>query len=112
MAPISEYGRKRIVSMYNNEKLSVLMIKNKLLKEDKIHCSRQSVSKVIAKYVKTGSVKDRPRTGRPSKYSAFEISSAIDREMENNDELTARELQRKLQEIGICLSVPSIKKFR
>jgi transposase len=110
--PLNNYARNRIVMMRTNLNLSTVAIKEKLAIEDKIKCSRQSIVKLLAKHEETGSTTDRPRSGRPQKYDRLELFRIIDMNMEQNDEMTARELQKRLQDEGYILSIPAVKKLR
>ena len=113
MTRLSAFVRQRIVSLYENRHLGINIIQDILKIEENVTCSRKAVSKIIKKYRSTGIVtKDKPRSGRPVKYTMLEISDIIDFEMENNNELTARELQRKLLERNIHLSISAVKKYR
>ncbi len=50
---IPKYGRQRIVNIKKKYNITFREISQKLQKEDNIHCSRQSVSKIWKKFQDT-----------------------------------------------------------
>ena len=87
-------------------------IRRELLDNDDINVSRQSISKLVNRYEKTGSYACKPKPGKQSTFRK-EYLDFIDEEMEKDDELTAPKLQRMIAEkFGANYSLTSIKQMR
>ena len=84
----------------------------KILEEDGIKTSRNSVSSFIARYKRTGSIDEAQRSGRKTIVSE-EDRNFIDERMKDNDELTSWELQKLLRdERGVTISTSTIRNVR
>ena len=80
--------------------------------EEGIHVNRTSVSDIVKKFKKGKSIANRRRPGRKSKFN-FAHFDLIDNSLEDNDELTANDLQRMLtKQFDLNVSVSAIKKIR
>ena len=111
MGKLSLYARKRIVNLHFRGE-NVSQITRKIRDEDAIVASRPAVSLFLKRYKATGSLCDRPRKGRGAKLSIPHFN-AIDEAMEANDELSALELSRIIQErFHIAVSAQTVRRVR
>ena len=87
-------------------------IHRELHNNDDINVSRQSISKLVNRYEKTGSYACKSKPGKQSTFRK-EYLDFIDEEMEKDDELRAPTLQRMIVEkFGANYSLTSIKQMR
>ena len=95
MGKLSQYTRNRIISLYawNNTIVNIV----RLLEEEGVKTSRNSVSSFIKRYKQTGSINDAQRSGRKGIISSDDLNF-IDEKMKENDELTSAELQKLLKD--------------
>ena len=110
MGKLSQYARNRIISLHmaNNSIVSIV----KILEEDGIKTSRNSVSSFIARYRRTGSIDDAQRSGRKPLLREDD-KNFIDEKMRENDELTSWELQKLLHdERQVTISTSTIRNAR
>ena len=111
MGKLSLYARKRIVNLHFRGE-NVSQITRKIRDEDTIVASRPAVSLFLKRYNATGSLSDRPRKGRGTKLSIPHFN-AIDEAMKANDELSALELTRILQELfHVVVSAQTVRRVR
>ena len=110
MGKLSQYTRNRIISLRasNNSILNIVRI----LQSEGIRTSRNSVSSFIARYQRTTSIDDAPRSGRKGKLSAEDMN-LINEKIKQNDELTSAKLQKLLKdERNISVSTSTVKYAR
>ena len=110
MGKLSEYARKRIISLRSSGTTQTKI--KELLEQEGIKTSRSAISLFLSRYSKTGDIGDAPRSGRTAKL-APEAIAYIDRKMHENDELTSRELKEKLSnECDVQISEATIRRAR
>ena len=79
-----------------------------MLLEDKgIQVSKVGVWKFLKVYKNTGSTMRRPGSGRMSKITQ-RVKELVDQQMENDDETTATQLHRLLNDNGIDISLRTV----
>ena len=110
MGKLSQYARERIISLHssgiNRTKIQ------KALDQEGIKTSRSAISLFLSRYSRTGDIGDAPRSGRNAKL-APEAIAYIEEKMEENDELTSRELKEKMaNECDIQISEATIRRVR
>ena len=110
MGKLSQYARKRIISLHssgiNRTKIQ------KALDQEGIKTSRSAISLFLSRYSRTGDIGDAPRSGRNAKL-APEAIAYIEEKMQENDELTSRELKEKMaNECDIQISEATIRRVR
>ena len=76
----------------------------KLLREEDINVSRVSMWKFLRRYKTTGCVAQREGSGRPTKITS-EVMLIVEKQMNENDETTAYQLHKILNEKGIDISI-------
>lgn len=108
MGKLSEYSRKRIISLRSN---GVTQTKIKeLLNDEGIKTSRSAMCLFLQRYSKTGNLGDAPRSGRNPKLKP-ETLLYIDEKMQENDEPTSQELRKKmLEETNVDVSEATIRR--
>ena len=110
MGKLSEYARKRIISLRSSETTQTRI--EELLEEEGIKTSRSAISLFLSCYSKTGDIGDTPRSGRNAKL-ALQVIAYMDEKMHKNDELTSQELKEKLwNECDIQISEATIRRAR
>lgn len=110
MGKLPQYARNRIISLHmaNNSIVSIV----KILEEDGIKTSRNSVSSFIARYQRTGNINDAQRSGRKPLLREDD-KNFVDEKMRENDELTSWELQKLLRdECQVAISTSTIRNAR
>ena len=111
MGKLSLYARQRIVNLDQLGK-NVSQITNTIRQEDNVIASRPAVSLFLSRFNQTGSLYDKPRSGRTKKLVIrhFDI---IDEEMRRNDELSSVELAGiLLARCNIDVSPRTIRRVR
>lgn len=73
--------------------------------------SYASVTRIIKKLRETGSVKNRPRSGRPTKLSEA-AKAFIEQQMRKNDEATSKQIQAKLAKRGVVVNPSTVRRSR
>ena len=110
MGKLSEYARKRIISLRSSGTKQTKI--KELLEQEGIKTSRSAISLFLSRYSKTGDIGDAPRCGRTAKL-APETIAYIEEKMQENDELTSRELKDKLSnECDVQISEATIRRVR
>ena len=109
MPKVSDYTRTRI-DLLHKQGLQPAEIFRTLRKEDLL-VSLASVTRIIKKLRLTGSVANRPRSGRPTKLSV-EAKAFIKQQMRKNDEATSGQIQKKLARRGISVSSSTVRRSR
>ena len=94
MPRLTKETRSRVV-LLKSKGFSFGRIK-KRLEEDGVFVSRRALLKLLAKYRRTGTVADLPRSARPRKLFA-EQYAFMDEALTEKDELTARKLRTMLE---------------
>ena len=105
MTLFSKYKRQRIVSLWHD---SYKAQENSEISKNKenLPATRQGIQKFLKKYEECGTVGKREGVGRKTKISA------VDDKMMEDDETTAKELQRMLSEHGHHISERTALKCR
>ena len=100
-----------VFSSYKKQRILFLRAKGyraptiaKLLRDEKLQCSRVGVAKFMRKFKQTGTISRHIGSGRPSKVTA-EIKQLVEDQMRLNDETTAVQLHRLLQDKGYNVSL-------
>lgn len=84
-----------------------------ILAEDDLKVGRWSVITFLKRYQDRQSLENAPRSGRPAREVILEMMNFLDTEMETNDEMTAPELTRGINDqIETRFSQPKIKRLR
>ena len=83
----------------------------KLLLQENLRASRVGIAKFLRKFRETGCIRRRPGTGRPSKIST-EVKRIVEEQMRADDETTATQLHRLLQQRGYTLSLRTVLRCR
>ena len=78
MGKLSEYARKRVISLRSSGTTQTKI--KELLEQDGIKTSRSAISLFLTRYSKTGDIGDPPRSGRIAKL-APEAIAYIDEKM-------------------------------
>ena len=105
----STYKRQRIVYYFNQGHKAPTI--SRLLRAEGLSASRRGIHKFLTKYLQTGSIGRRPRSGRPSKITE-EIKAIFDEQMNKDDETTAYQLHRLLVSHGYNISIHTILRCR
>ena len=103
------YAKVQILMLYSNGYRAPKI--KKLLKEEGIRISCVSIWKFTSRYEKTGCVARKEGSGRPAKISP-EIMALVEEQMRANDETTAFQLHKMLNEGGIDVSIWMILRCR
>ena len=101
--PRINYDVRKSVILLESKGYSIPAIHERL-KEQGISITKRSLYRLSKKFRESKSIMDLPRQKRTKKLTT-DVLKAIDEEMENNDELTARQLRSRLQERFPSLSV-------
>ena len=110
MGKLLQYSRNRIISLHASNNSIVNIVK--ILEQEGVKTSRNSVSSFIMRYKRTGSINDAQRSGRKGIISQDDINF-IDEKMKQNDELTLAELQKLLKdERNVSVSASTIRYSR
>ena len=102
----SEYVKLRILYHHNN-RLKPYTIAKLLLEDEGIQVSKVGVWKFLKVYKNTGSTMRRPGSGRMSKITQ-RVKELVDQQMEKDDETTATQLHRLLNDNGIDISLRTV----
>lgn len=85
----------------------------RILAQDDIKISRWSVIRFLKRYDERQSLENAPKSGRPTADIDMVTMNFIDSEMEKDDELTAPELTKRVNErFGTKLSTDKVKRLR
>ena len=110
MGKLSQYSRNRIISLHASN-ISIVNIV-KILEQEGVKTSRNSVSSFIMRYKRTRRINDAQRSGRKGNISQDDINF-IDEKMKQNDELTSAKLQKLLKdERNVSVSASIIRYSR
>ena len=90
----SDYKKQRII-YWHTKGLRAPLICSKLASEG-LPTTRQGIHKFLRKVEETGTIAQRPGSGRPSKVAGV-VEQIIDTQMNKDDETTVAELQRLLR---------------
>lgn len=104
--------QKELIVQLSSRGMKCMKIK-KVLEGHGYSVSRQTVAKLMKKYKTTGSVRDAPRSGRPTESLSNELLDFVDGEMEKNNELTAPGLQKLIEsKFNVSFSLSKVKRLR
>ena len=110
MPKVSNYTRTRIELLDKQGLPPVGILRS--LKSEGLAISLSSVTRIIKKLRITGSVANRPRSGRPAKLSSREAQAFINQQMRKNDEMTSGQIQKKLVKFGISVCSATVRRTR
>jgi len=110
MARLTINQRMRIINLSNKGfKTPVIIMK---LRNEDILTTRQTVNRIIRRYKECGRISHRQKSGRQPKIT-LEIKNFIDKSYNDNDEYSARELQKLIKKkFNRIIAVTSIKCVR
>ena len=106
----STYTKLRIVH-YQSKGYKPYTIANLMKENDGIVISRHGVAKFLKVYQATGSIERRPGSGRMSSIT-WKIKELVEEKMQDDDETTATQLYRMLQDQGITISLRTVLRCR
>lgn len=106
---LSTYVKLRILTLHSAGNQAPTI--HKLLRKEGVNVSRVSVWKFLRLYKRTGCVARREGSGRPTKITP-EVMAVVEAQMNENDETTAYQLHRILNEKGIDISIWTILRCR
>lgn len=106
---LSTYQKQRIVYLYNLGYKPPTI--KKLLEEEGVMVTRQSVHRFLHVYRETGTIKRREGSGRPSKLTPT-VRDLVEQKMMEDDETTASQLHKYLMDNGILISLSTILRCR
>lgn len=104
------YKKQRILYL-RSQGLKAPTIAKMLREEEKLSCTRVGVAKFLKKFDETGSLNRRSGSGQPSKITA-EIKAIVEEQMQRDDETTAVQLHRLLNDRGYSISLRTILRCR
>ena len=110
MPKVSNYTRTRIELLDKQGLPPVGILRS--LKNEGLDVSLSSVTQIIKKLWITGSMANQPRSGRPAKLSSREAQAFINQQMRKNDEMTSRQIQKKLVKYGISVCSATVRRMR
>ena len=110
MLKVSNYTRTRIELLDKQGLPPVGILRS--LKNEGLVVSLSSVTRIIKKLQTTGSVANRPHSGRPAKLSSREAQAFINQQMRKNDEMTSGQIQKKLMKYGISVCSATVRRMR
>jgi len=105
----STYKQQRILVHYSRGYKAPTIAK--LLLQENLRASRVGIAKFLKKFEETGCIQRCPGAGRPSKIST-EIKRIVEEQMQVDDETTATQLHRLLQQRGYNLSLRTVLRCR
>ena len=106
---LSSYAKLRILVLYSNGHRAPKIAK--ILKEEGIRISRVSVWKFISRYQQTGCVARKEGSGRRTKMNT-QVMALVEEQMNSDDETTAFQLHKLLNERGIVISIWTVLRCR
>ena len=104
----SNYTKQRIVYLSARHKAPTI---SKLLKEEGIQASRRGILKFIKRYEASGTIQRLPGSGRISKITG-EIKEIVEQQMRDDDETTAVQLHKLLNDKGYSISLRTVLRCR
>ena len=90
---LSTYKKQRIIYLYNLGYKSPTI--KKLLQEEGVAVTRQSIHRFLRVYRETGTIKRREASGRPTKLTPT-VRALVEQKMMEDDEITASQLHKYL----------------
>ena len=106
----SSYTKLRILR-YHSQGYKPYTIAKLLCESDGIRVSRYGIAKFLKVYHATGSIRRRPGSGRISKITA-EIKELVEQQMQQDDETTAYQLHRMINDSGYDVSLRTVLRCR
>ena len=97
MSKFSEYKRQRIVFLWHDGFKALTIAK--IVAKENLPATRQGIQKFLKKYTEIGTIGRKEGSGRKAKITA-EVRRLVDEKMMEDDETTAKELQKMLAEHG------------
>ena len=107
---MSDYVKLRVLSLHRNG-LKVTAIADHLVLEDGIKLSKVGIRRFLKRFADQGTIARKPGSGAPPKISQ-EIQLVIEATMREDDETTATQLQAKLADHGVYVSLSTISRCR
>lgn len=89
--------KKQRISNYRSQGLKAPTIVKVVREEEQLSCTRVGVAKFLKKFEETGSLARRSGSGRPSKITG-EIKEIVEQQVQHDDEATAVQLHRLLND--------------
>lgn len=108
---LSVYCKQRILFYYSEGICSSNRIKRQLEEVDNIVISRVAIWKFLRRYAELQCLSRKEGSGRPSKITP-EVKVIVERQMEVDDETTACQLHKILNNKGFSLSLSTILRCR
>ncbi len=105
----SSYTKQRILFFHEQGYKAPTIAK--LLREERVRCTRVGVAYFLKKFAETGTISRRAGSGRPSKITT-EIKEIVDQQMRDDDETTATQLHHLLTSKGYSISLRTILRCR
>ena len=106
----STYKKQRILYL-RSQGLKAPTIARMLRDEENLQCTCVGVSMFLKRFEETGSLTRQPGSGRPSKITA-EIKEIVEEQMQFDDETSAVQLHRLLNDRGYSISLRTILRCR
>ena len=107
MPKVSSYTRQRIQVLCERDLHPVAIFKE--LKAEGLSVSYPSVARIINKFKLTRSLKNLPRSGRPTELNEA-AKAFIDAQMRKNDETTSRQIQKRLAKRGVMVHSSTVRR--
>ena len=104
------YCKQRIIELYSSRRISYGRLAS-ILKEEGLKVSKASIWATIQKYKRHGTIACLSGSGRPKKITT-EIMKLIESRMKEDDETTATQLMKLLEDRGYKVSKPTIIRAR
>ena len=101
--------RKRIACLHKEVFYPVQILK--ALRSENLQGSLVSVTRIINKIQKTGSTENCPRSGRPTKLSAY-AKALNKKQMRTKDEATSIQIQKQLAKRAIVVNSSTVQRSR
>lgn len=106
---LSTYAKMRILALYSAGNRPPKI--QKILKEESIVISRVSIWKFIRRYERSGTLARKEGSGRPTKITP-QVMALVEEQMNNDDETTAVQLHKILNDKGITISIWTVLRCR
>ena len=109
MSQLSTYAKMRILVLYWKGNTAPKIVQ--ILKREGIRVSRVSVWKFLSRCKETGSIRRKEGSGRPTKITQ-QVMALVEEQMCKDDETTAFQIHKMLNERGIDISIRTIFRCR
>ena len=94
---LTDYAKQRILVHYNNGHRAPTIAR--LCRQEGVVVSRVNIWRFLCSYTKTGCIRRKEGSGRPSKITR-DVKVIVEQEMQKDDETTAFQLHKLLNERG------------